>query len=122
MRGLFNWAEETQHVRVNPAANVRYPTLKSDGGFPIWTEADVAAYEARWPLGTPQRVWLAVLLYTGFRRGDAVRIGRQHVRNGVATLRTEKTGTEVNIPLLPPLLEVLRAGPTGDLAFLWGES
>jgi integrase len=35
--------------------------------------------------------WLAVLLYTGLRRGDAVRLGRQHIRHGVATLRTEKT-------------------------------
>ena len=65
-------------------------------------------------------MWLAVLLYTGLRRGDAVRLGKQHVRNGVATLRTEKTGTDVHIPLLPPLLEALRAGPTGELAFICG--
>jgi integrase len=51
----------------------------------------VAAYEARWPIGTKERVWLDVLLYTGLRRGDAVRLGRQHVRDGVATLRTEKS-------------------------------
>ena len=38
-----------------------------------------------------QRVWLDVLLYTGLRRGDAVRLGRQHVRDGVATLKTEKS-------------------------------
>ncbi|MEJ2376989.1 MAG: hypothetical protein P8Y71_16785 [Pseudolabrys sp.] len=63
-----------------------------------------------------------MLLYTGLRRGDAVRVGRQHVRNGVAILRTEKTGTEVQTPLLPPLVEALRAGPTGDLAFICGAS
>jgi integrase len=61
-----------------------------------------------------------VLLYTGLRRGDAVRIGRQHVRNGVATLKTAKTNTEVSIPILPVLDEALRAGPTGDLAFICG--
>src|SRR5262249_46141740 len=89
-------------------------------GFAVWTEEDVAAYEARWPLGTRQRVWLAVLLYTGLRRGDAVRLGRQHLRENVATLRTEKTDTDVHIPLLPPLVEALHAGPTGDLAFIVG--
>ena len=42
--------------------------------------------------------WLDVLLYTGLRRGDAVRLGRQHVRNGVATIKTEKNDTEVTLP------------------------
>lgn len=120
MRGLFEWASEVQHVRINPAANVKYPRLKSGEGFPVWTESDVDAYEARWPLGTRQRVWLAVLLYTGLRRGDAVRLGKQHVRDGTAKLRTEKTGTDVYIPLLPPLIEALRAGPIGELAYICG--
>lgn len=120
MRGLFAWAKEAGFVKVDPAASVKYPTLKSGGGFPIWTENDVAAYEARWPLGTRQRVWIAVLLYTGLRRGDAVRIGKQHVRDGVATIKTQKTNTEVHIPLLPPLREALNAGPTADLAFICG--
>ena len=61
---------------------------------------DVAAYEQRWPVGTRQRVWLDVLLYTGLRRGDAVRLGRQHVKHGVATLTTQKTGTPVAYPMM----------------------
>lgn len=122
MRGLFDWATEVQHVRTNPAANVKYPRLKSGAGFPVWTESDVGAYEARWQLGTRQRVWLAVLLYTGLRRGDAVRLGKQHVRDGIAKLRTEKTATELTIPLLPPLIEALGAGPIGELAFICGSN
>ena len=31
---------------------------------------DIAAFEAYWPLGTKERVWFAVLLHTGLRRGD----------------------------------------------------
>ena len=80
----------------------------------------MAAYEKRWPVGTRQRVWLDVLLYTGLRRGDAVRLGRQHVRDGVATIKTEKTDTEVTLPILPVLAETLAAGPCGDLAFIAG--
>jgi len=120
MRGLFAWASEAQHVRIDPTRNVKYPKLKSGEGFPVWRESDVAAYESRWPLGTRQRVWLALLLYTGLRRGDAVRLGKQHVRDGIATLRTEKTGTPVTLPLLPPLIEALRAGPIGELAYICG--
>lgn len=120
MRGLFAWAKEAKFVTVDPAAGVKYPRLKSGAGFPVWTEDDVVAYEQHWPIGTRQRVWLALLLYTGLRRGDAVRLGRQHLRDGVASLRTEKTNTEIHIPLLPVLLKVLHAGPTGELAFIVG--
>ena len=80
------------------------------------------AYEARWPIGTRQRVWLDVLAFTGLRRGDAVRFGRQHVRNGIGTIKTEKTGTEVTLPILPVLAKTLAAGPCGDLTFIAGES
>jgi integrase len=69
---------------------------------------------------TRQRVWLDVLLYTALRRGDAVRLGRQHIRNGVAALKTQKTDTEVALPILPMLAETLAAGPCGDLSFITG--
>jgi integrase len=128
MRGLFEWAKDAQLVKSNSAADVKYPRLKSGEGFPVWTEDDAARYEAHWPLGTRQRVWFAVLRYTGLRRGDAVRLGRQHLRdeviNGrpakVARMKTEKTATPVTIQVLPPLLEALEAGPTADLAFICG--
>jgi integrase len=122
MRGLFAWAQEAQFVKSNPAAEVKYPLLKSGEGFPIWTEEDVATFEARWPLGTKERVWLSVLLYTGLRRGDAVRLGCQHVRDGIATIRTQKTGTEVHLPILPELQEAIDHGPTSDLAFICGST
>jgi integrase len=62
------------------------------------------------------------LLYTGLRRGDAVRLGRQHVRDGIATLRTEKSqGTvTVTLPILPVLATTLASGPCADLAFICG--
>ncbi len=62
------------------------------------------------------------MLYTGLRRGDAVRLGRQHVSNGVASIRTEKTDTEVMLPILPALAATLAAGPCGDLNFIVGEA
>lgn len=120
MRSLFGWAKECDLVKINPAANVAYPALKSGEGFPPWTADDVAAFQKRWPPGTRQYVWLSVLLYTGLRRGDAVLLGRQHVRDGIARLRTEKTETPVTIRLLPPLLDALAAGPTSDMAYICG--
>jgi integrase len=51
-------------------------------------------------------------------------LGRQHVRDGVATLRTEKSQREivVNLPILPVLQRTLDAGPTSELAFICGKN
>ena len=64
-----------------------------------------------------------MLLYTGLRRGDAVRFGRQHIRDGIGTIKTEKSGftLTVTLPILPVLAETLAAGPCGDLTFIAGE-
>jgi integrase len=121
MRGLFRWALEAEHVMVDPTAGVSNPKRSKGDGFPAWTEDDVAAYEARWTAGTKERVWLHVLLYTGLRRGDAVVLGRQHVRGSIATIKTEKTGTEVDIRISPELDATLKQGPTGDLHFIVGD-
>lgn len=120
MRGVFRWAIEAQHAPTDPTAGIRNPKRKKGPGFKMWTEDAMAAYERRWPIGTRQRVWLDVLAYTGLRRGDVVRLGRQHVRDGVATLKTEKGGftTTVTLPILPVLAVTLAAGPCGDLTFV----
>lgn len=121
MRGLFRWALEAELVETDPTAGVANPPRPRSGGFKPWTEEEIARYRTHWKLGTRQRVWLEVLLGTGLRRGDAVTIGRQHVRDGIATLRTEKTGEEVHLPIGAELAAALAAGPTGDLAWICGE-
>lgn len=122
MRGLFRWAHKAKLVKTDPTAGVDNPARKTGDGFRPWTEDDVFDYESKWPVGTRQRVWLDVLLYTGLRRGDAVRLGRPHVRDGVATIKTEKSGgkVEVTLPILPVLQATLDAGPCGDLTYIVG--
>ena len=69
MRGIFRWAADAVHVKIDPTLGVKNPARPKGGGFPVWTEDDVARYEARWRVGTKERVWLDVLAYTGLRRG-----------------------------------------------------
>lgn len=109
-------------VKTDPTIGVDNIPRPKTGGFQVWSEDDIAVYEKRWPIGTRQRVWLDVLVYTGLRRGDAVKLGRQHVRNGIATIKTEKTDTEVTLPILSVLAKTLEVGPTGDLTFICGKS
>ena len=120
MRGLFKWAMSAKHVVVDPTFGVRAKKPKTDG-FKVWTEEEVAHFERRWPLGTRERLAFDLLLYTGLRRGDVAQLGPQHVRDGIITLRTAKTGQVVTLPVLPPLAESIAAGPTGALAFVTGE-
>ena len=121
LRVLFAWALDdrvaSKHVRANPAADVAMVQNDSDG-FHTWTEEEVVAFEKRWPVGTKQRLALDILLYTGLRRGDAVRLGRQHVRHGVFSLKTEKTGEVVTAPVLAPLQRSIDATETGDICYL----
>ena len=120
MRALFQWAKKAKHVKVDPTRDVETFSRATDG-FTPWNVEDVAAFRARWPLGTRERVAFEVLFNTGLRRSDAVRLGRQHVRDGVATITTMKNNAEVYFPIMPALTEAIEAGPVGDLAFIVGE-
>jgi integrase len=133
VRGLFRWALAHDYVKIDPTAGVVNPKKKKGPGFKPWTEEDVAAYQRYYSVGTKERVWLDLLLYTGPRRGDVVKLGRPHEqivmdpeRGGmtkVISFRTEKGGemVEVTIPILPILQETLDAGPTGDLTYICGD-
>src|SRR5262249_55082193 len=57
-------------------------------------------------------------LYTAQRRSDVVRMGRQHIRDGVLTVKQQKTGVELPIPVHPHLQAVLDATPSQHLTFL----
>ena len=121
MRKLFEWAKEAEYVLHNPAADVAFLSQKTEGHTP-WSIEDVHHYEAHWPKGTRERVWLHVLLYTGMRLGDACKVGWQHVKDGWVTMRAEKTdktsGVILEVAVSPVLMETLKAGPTGDLAWI----
>ncbi len=117
LRGFFQWAVEAGLVREDPTQGVKVAKPRSDG-FAVWTLDDIAAFRARWTLGTRERVAFEVLLGTGLRRGDAARVGRPHVRDGVIRIATEKTGERVAIAIGPDLARAIEAGPTGDLTFI----
>jgi integrase len=128
MRGFFAWAVETKHITADPTKGVKLLVGANDAhGFHTWSEEELDRFEAKWPIGTRERLAFDLLLYTGLRRGDAVRVGLQHVRDGVITIRTEKhrrgkPGEQVSIPILAPLAESLDATKTGDLRFLTTEA
>lgn len=117
MRSLFRWALDEELVETDPTVGVRPLKTKTDG-FHAWTEDEVRRFERRWPMGTRERVAFAVLSYTGLRRADAIRLGHGDKLGDVFRLRTQKTGTAVNLPVLSGLQEVLASGPVGRTTYL----
>jgi integrase len=120
LRGLFEWAVEARLARIDPTAGIKLVRPKTEG-FAVWTEDDISAFRHHWPLGTRERVALEVLRATGLRRGDAVKVGRPHLRDGVIRVNTEKTGERVAIAATGELLKAIAAGPIGELTFIAGQ-
>jgi hypothetical protein len=67
-------AEESACVRKDdPTAGVKPIQVKTDG-FHSWTEDEIGAFEIRQPVGTRDRLAFTLLLCTGQRRSDVVRM------------------------------------------------
>jgi integrase len=94
-------------ISVSPAA-IRE---QNPDGHRTWTEAEVAQFEDRHPLGTKARLALDLLLYTGVRISDAARLGPQMERRdaeGEKLVFAEQKGRGERVkthelPILPPM-------------------
>ena len=117
MKQLMRFAVREQLRGDDPARDVEYIKRRA-AGFHTWTEDEIAQFEAHHPIGTKPRLALALMLYTAQRRSDVVKMGRQHVRNGVAQVRQQKTGAMLAIPVHPALKAILDATPSEHLTFL----
>jgi integrase len=117
LRAFCEFAVSQGLLTVNPMPGVKLPKLKATGGHHTWTDAEIAQYEAHHPIGSEARLALALGLYTVQRRADVVRMGRQHIRNGLLHVKQKKTGVELDLPVRPELAAIL-ATSTGNLTFL----
>lgn len=119
MRGLFRWAVDAEHVKDDPTRDVKVSKPRTEGHH-TWTDDECDRFEKKWPIGTRERLAFDIMLYTGFRRGDASRFGRQHIRHGLIHMTTEKGQGKVTVvlPLLHPLEQSIAATKTGDMVFI----
>src|SRR5262252_2416662 len=96
----------------NPFAGLKPYRL---GTYHTWTDAEIAQFECRWPLGTRERLAFALLLYTGQRGGDVVKMLRSDIVDGRIRVAQDKarkgTTNELLIPVHPALARALQAGP-----------
>jgi integrase len=117
LRSLCQFAAKRGYVRTDPTRDIKLRAVKGDG-YHTWTEDEIAQFEAHHPVGTKPRLALALLLYTAQRRSDVVKMGRQHIRDGVLTVKQQKTRVTLAIPVHAELRAVLDATPSEHLTFL----
>jgi integrase len=123
LRALMKHAIDIGLRTDDPTRDVKRLRVKSDGHH-SWTDAEIERFEARHLIGSRPRLALALLLYTGQRRGDIIRMGRQHIRDGVLHVRQDKTGVELAIPVHQTLARVLAESSSAQMTFLvteWGK-
>jgi integrase len=101
----------------DPTREVRAIRVRTEGHH-SWTDDEIAQFERRHPIGSRARLALALLLYTGQRRGDVIRMGAQHIHNGALHVKQEKTGAELIIPVHPTLATIIAAASREHLTFL----
>jgi len=117
LRGLMQFAVATGRIDTDPTQGIKPPKARP-GEIHSWTDEEIAQYEATHAIGTRPRLALALLLFTAQRRGDIVRLGPQHIRNGELTVRQEKTGVTLTLPVRAELAAILAATAGDHLSFL----
>ena len=121
LRGMFTWAVGAEKTDRNPAKDVPY--LKgSPDGWHTWDVEEVEQFKERHPIGTKAHLALSLLLFTGVRRSDAVRLGRQMEKRKrlhfTEVKGRERTVKKRALPILPQLRQSIDACPSGHLTYL----
>lgn len=119
LQKMLKCALERNEIRENPLA--KKVTPYKIGTHHTWTDAELEQFEAKWPLGTRQRLAYALLFYTGQRSGDVVRMTRGDVSEGRIRVKQEKTGAELKIKIHPDLARAIKAGPAKGLNLIGDE-
>jgi site-specific recombinase XerD len=117
IRLLMRFAIDEEWRKDDPTLGIKTMRIKSDG-FHCWTEEEITTFESRWAIGTSERLALALLLYTGQRRGDVIHMGRQHISKGVIQLVQHKTKARLVIPVHPELQRAMDGTNLGNLTLL----
>jgi integrase len=113
MKALYTWAVSVKIIETSPAAGIPKIKIETEG-FYTWTVEDIRAYVKRHPIGTMPYLACMVLLFTGLRRSDATKFGRQHARSGKVNFKTSKTGADLITEVPWPLVQAIESMPETD--------
>ena len=121
LNALFRWALRHRMVDSDPTKDVE-PIPYSTEGHHTWTEQEIAIFEARHPVGTRPRLAMALMLYTGCRREDVVRLGPQHIKNGrlryTQAKNEDRNPVHIDVEVHQDLLDIIAKSHVRHMTFL----
>jgi integrase len=115
-------------IQADPTKDITVK-IRETGGHATWTAEQVVQFRDYYPLGTKARLALELLLGLALSRGDAIALGRAHVKNGWVSYTQGKNRkrkpVKVEAPMPPELIAAIEAcpAPPESLTFLvneWG--
>jgi integrase/recombinase XerD len=116
LKAFFRHCLLAQMVTSDPSAGIKPPKVVEEQVIPFTDEQEkaiLAACDAR------LKALVLLMRYSGLRITDACTLSRDRVRDGVLTLRTEKGGTTVRVPLHPEAVAALAALPMRGPYYFW---
>lgn len=119
LRALWDHAIELEWTDANPARTIKL--YKLGGGHKEWPQELIEQYQEFHPTGTMPRLALDLLLYTGQRRSDVVRMSKSHVRDGEIRISQKKTDHVLWVPLHPKLIASIAETPSKCTTYLCTE-
>ncbi len=101
-------------LKSDPSAGIKRPKGKE---IRAWTDAELAAYERRWPIGTKHRTAYALMLNMGTARVDTHLLTWNQVDDG-ACYKRHKTGVAVDMAVSEDLQKALAATPRNHVCVI----
>jgi integrase len=119
LKAVMDYAVSAEMRSDNPVVVAKRVKLKTTG-HRTWTEKDITAFRGRYKVGTPLRLAFEVLLHTGLRRSDAVRLGWEHLTKDGFVITTKKSQghVELCIPVHTDLARYIADCPKDGPAFI----
>jgi enterobacteria phage integrase len=115
LRVLIRHAIDLGWIAHDPSIGIRRPKTQE---IRSWTDAEIATFEERWPIGTKQRLAFTLMLYTGQRRSDVHRMTWTDVDNATIRVVQQKTGSKLAIPLHQNLITILATAGHDQITIL----
>lgn len=109
---FFRYMKKIKWIAHNPLEEVEHPSSAKVAGFHTWTEAEIAQYKKRHPLGTKARLAIEIILWTWQRRGDARLFGPKHIIRGKINFTASKNQANLWLPIPPDLDRAIKAMPS----------
>jgi integrase len=121
LRLVIVYALDQGVCRDDPTIRLRVEMPHSDG-FHSWSEEEIEKFRAFHLVGSKPRLALELLLATALRCCDVIKLGPQHIRDGVLSVsKTQKTKAPLTVPVSAELATAIAATPIGAMLFLLNE-